>query len=183
VDGYVLSFPSVSASGASSLEGYLFIGTNALTDLGLTTTPFPVTVTENTVTASGFTDGTFDVTADSHTYFAFADSGTNVYLLDQSMSSSLSVCSNNASFFCPVSSLLLNLIFPSGSTAQINIATITASSNTLVFPDLAGVSFASVGSDPLVILGLPFFYGRNMVYVFPDQQSAAYGQKGPLLGF
>jgi hypothetical protein len=169
LDGYMISFPKVELNGASSLEGYLFLGSNAATHLNVSTNPF----------STDSSSGTFYMTASSNSYSTLMDSGTNVYLLSSSMDSSLTECSGSYSgYFCPVSTLLLTLGFDFSFTAQINVTNLNQLSNNLVLPDIA-----AAGSDSFLILGLPFFYGRNIVFVLDGEYSSAYNQTGPLIAF
>jgi hypothetical protein len=174
-DGYVLQLPSVSLGGESSLSGgYLIPGTANISSLDIAST------TSMSVDSSA---GTVTIEAGSNSYTALFDSGTNTLNVNSGMDSRLVQCTDSSysSYYCVSGDIEVSMTIPSASlTAYFNVGNAETLANTGygVFSELASVTTSS-----FEILGLPFFFGRNMVFVLDGKTSSYYNAAGPLVAF
>jgi len=171
-NGVVISLPALSASGGQSVSGSLTFGigtqsNNALSGVQVYTTD---------------TNGDFSVTFNGVNYAgSFVDSGSNGLFFRNAAALGIPLCSDNPSFYCPLSTFNTSAIATGASGASNTIVLSIANADQLfasgnrAFNDLGGP--AAAGFD----LGLPFFYGRP-VYVAIQGQSTTAGA-GPYWAF
>ncbi len=178
-NGVILQLPAVPATGLATANGYLVFGIGTAAgdnSLGGATVLTADASGEITTTLSDGTaaDGLFDTGTN---YLAFSDSS------DTSLLTCLSTPLDNASFYCPASTLSL-----SANNVGANSATLPASFQIANLYDLSQTSSSSFalnnvgGPDSsLFDWGLPFFYG-NTVFVAIDGQMAG-GTTGPYYAY
>ena len=180
-NGFVITFPSVPATGASTLSGTMNFGIGTQSDNALGN------VTLYAMDACGdFSSATFNGvsypdsscnTGSGTSFGAFLDTGSNaLYVLDASTLSSFGISdcpssSNLSRFYCVTGggvailsgiSLMGNANVGVG-TISLSIAdTITlAKTNNAVYNDFGGHSGSSPSTD-FFDLGAPFFFGRTV---------------------
>ncbi len=170
-NGVAIMLPSISSSGAVSVDGYLVLG------IGTRSNNIPSGVTTFQVDPSS---GEFTTTFNGTSYSGFTDTGSNGLYFDGP--TSLANCSATSAWFCPASVTTLSAVNTgyggqgSGTVDfQIgNAATFFSSSNS-AFNDLGGDGGA------MFDFGLPFFFGRN-VYVGIENKVSSLGT-GPLWAY
>jgi hypothetical protein len=173
-NGVVLSLPSVSASGATSVTGSLILGIGTQAN----NTPSGVTA----FAADGYGEFTTQFSAYSSSYISsFIDSGSSILFIPAI--SSLPDCSTSygsgwSGVFCPASSVSLTATNQgnSGNTGvvsfQIGNAYSLYGSGNSVFMNMGGSS--GTGSNATFDWGLPFFFGRS-VYVGIESTASSLG--------
>jgi hypothetical protein len=171
-NGVIVSLPSVSASGALSVNGSLVLGIGTRTN----NTPPNNVITYNT-DLNGEIGTIFNNTA----YHSIVDSGSNG-LFFTPPSSGLPICSSASPWFCPTSAVTFPATImgasgiPSGDVFfQIGNFTSLTSSPNQVFFNIGG--FTSIWFD----WGLPFHFGKN-IYVGIYQKSSSLGT-GPYFAY
>lgn len=152
-NGVIVELPAVSAPTASINGSLVFgIGTQPNNSLsGATVLPLS-------------NEANFNTTYNGTSYPAFTDSGSNGLFFLDSATSTLPVCSDNSSFYCPSSQANLSAIATTtASSANATISFSVANADSLfsnssasVFPNLAGPNPGTFD------WGLPFFFGRNV---------------------
>ncbi|MGF6880341.1 DUF3443 family protein [Paraburkholderia sp. MM5477-R1] len=172
-NGVVLAMPSVGSTGSSSVSGTLTFGIG--------------TESNNTYSASEklTTDSYGDVDStmvnSSYSGSAFFDSGSNAYFF---VDSSLTICSDDRSFYCPSSSTTRSVAVSSysGTSTSSTVTMTIANADTLygsgnyAFNDLAGT-----GVPGTVDIGMPFFYGSTVYFGY--DQTPLGGTQTPYVGF
>jgi Protein of unknown function (DUF3443) len=169
-NGVIVELPSAN-SAVASLSGSLVFGIGTQSNNGLNgATVFPLD-------SNGEITTTFNGTA----YPAFVDSGSNAYFFLDSNTTSIPVCSDNSSFYCPSSTMNLSATTSSGSSSSTikfaiqNADNLFSNQSAFVFPGLGGPNSGTFD------WGLPFFFGRN---VFTAIESASTpGGAGPYWAF
>jgi len=169
-NGVIVELPSVSAP-VASVSGSLVFGIGTQSNNSLSgVTVFPLN-----------SSGGFTTTFKGQSYPGFIDSGSNGLFFLDSNTTSITVCSDNSSFYCPNSSANLSATMMSGATSStVNFAvqdadTLFSNQSANVFPGLAGPNTGTFD------WGLPFFFGRN---VFTAIESASTpGGTGPYWAF
>jgi hypothetical protein len=169
-NGVIVELPSVSAPTASISGSLVFgIGTQSNNGVG-SASVFPL---------DGY--GNFTTSYNGQSYPAFVDSGSNGFFFLDSALTSLPLCPDTSSFYCPTSSANLSATDSSGSTSEPisftvdNADTLFSNSANGVFPSLAGPNPGTFD------WGLPFFFGRN-VFTAIDTRSTPAGE-GPYSAF
>jgi hypothetical protein len=171
-NGSIIVLPSVALTGAATVTGSLIFGVDTESNnmSGAQTVLF---VDPNSAELTFVYKGT--PLSDS-----FIDSGTNgIYFTD----SSLTVCPDAMSFYCPTSTLNLPLTIDlrSGGTFSTNFNVVNADTllaGTAAFPGLAGTLPPSLdGFD----WGLPFFYNRRVATVIVGATTSV--GSGPYIAF
>lgn len=169
-NGVIVELPNAS-SAVASLSGSLVFGIGTQTNNGLNgATIFPLD-----------SNGELTTTFSGQAYPGFIDSGSNALFFLDTSTTSIPVCSDNSSFYCPSSTANLSAAVSSGSTSStINFAVQNADNlfsnqSAFVFPGLGGPNSGTFD------WGLPFFFGRN---VFTAIESASTpGGAGPYWAF
>jgi hypothetical protein len=180
-NGFIIQLPSISASGAASVQGQLIFGIGTQDNNGLGS------ATQIPLDANGYGSTTFPVGGTA--YGSVIDSGSNAYFFLDSATTKLPMCTGGLKdFYCPSSttSLSATMAAMSGGDLRVdfrvaNLSRLPASSNAL--DDVAGPMVGS-GSDPSVPAfdwGLPFFFGRA-VYIAIEGKSTPAGT-GPYVAF
>jgi len=175
-NGVMMRLPAVALGGATSIQGYLFLGIDTRsnnTSSGVTIYPADSTYGEF-ITVFPATGG--------NTYSSsFIDTGSNGLFFDAGSVSTLTTCiSGNAKgWYCPSSTLSLSattegyLGTPSGGVSfQIGDASTLYNSSYNVFSEL-GAPYDADASG-YFDWGLPFFMGRD-VYVGIEEKTSSLG--------
>jgi hypothetical protein len=177
-NGFVITLPSVSPSGAATVNGSLVFGVN--------------TQSNNQYTGSSVltTNALGDVTThlgNQNWRGSFVDSGSNALFFDSNTLVTCPLTSGVKDFYCPASlqsfpSVTLtgaNAVNASVSFAVDNAQTIVATGYKAL-PTLAG-PISLLPNSGSFDWGLPFFYGRSVFHGI-DQKSSSLGI-GPLMAF
>jgi hypothetical protein len=150
-NGVIVELPAVTAPTAS-ITGSLVFGIGTQSNNGISSVQvFPIN-----------SSGEFNTTFNGQSYPAFIDSGSNAFFFLDSGTTSLPVCADDSSFYCPSSPANLSATTVSGSvTEQVNFTvdnadTLFSDQTAFVFPGLAGPN------SGMFDWGLPFFFGRNV---------------------
>jgi len=162
-NGSALQLPGLESDyGAISASGYLVLGIATATNNTLDSAPNVFQADSN---------GNFTTVANSHSYTAFIDSGSNGLFIPQ-VSAALSVCSG---WYCPSSTLSLTATQAGvSSSAQASViykvasASILFNTQSMVFNDLGGEL------NTYFDWGLPFFLGRT-IFTGIDGKTSTYG--------
>jgi len=123
----------------------------------------------------------FTTTFQGQSYPAFIDSGSNGLFFLDSKTSSIPLCPDTSSFYCPTQPASLTATTSSnGATDTVNFTvnnadTLFSSRSAFVFPGLAGPNAGKFD------WGLPFFFGRN-VFTAIEARSTPAGS-GPFWAF
>ena len=170
-NGSIIELPSLSADGTGSDEGHLVfgIGTRSNNALG--------TATVHTTDPSG----ALTILYNGLSYASTIDSGLPFNAFSDS---SLPQCPDASGLYCPASTLQLTAVVVgnngSASTVDFSVANwqqlLAYAPWATSFDDIAGV--ANLGD---FVLGLPFFFGRN-VFIAIDGQNTA-GGPGPYFAY
>ena len=174
-NGFVITLPAVSASGAATVDGSLVFGVGTQSNNRYTGNSV---LTTNSV-------GDISTRVGSQTFRnSFVDSGSNGLFFD---SSTLATCPANggvSGFYCPATSQSYTSVTLTGSNAVsasvpfvVDNAQTIVNTGFLALPTLAG----PVGDSRIFDWGLPFFYGRSVFYGI-EQMSSNLGV-GPLMAF
>lgn len=180
-NGLLIDLPAAAAAGTATLTGTLYfgVGTNSNNALG--------SARLNTLDAGGaliteFGGATLDA--------SFIDSGSNGYFFD---SNAIATCSDQPSFYCPVSTSGIAASLSESATIQgMNGTTSTVdftvenadslfNSNDSALADLAGPNSTPNGPTNSFAWGLPFFYGRPLYVLF--ENASVSGISGPAIAF
>jgi hypothetical protein len=168
-NGVIVELPAVSAPMVSISGSLVFgIGTESNNSLAGASV-FPLDGS-----------GNFTTSYNGQSYPAFVDSGSNgLFFLDSALTS-LPLCPDTSSFYCPNSTVNLSATDSSGATSEqisftVNNADTLFSSGDFVLPSLAGPNPGTFD------WGLPFFFGRN-VFAAIDARSTPEGT-GPYSAF
>jgi hypothetical protein len=161
-NGVIVELPAVSAPTAS-ISGSLVFGIGTESNNGLSGAQvFPLN-----------SNAEFTTTFGGQSYPGFIDSGSNgLYFLD-SDTTSLPVCSDDSSFYCPSSTASLSATTASGGvTADVNFTVENADAlfsnpTAFVLPGLAGPN------PGIFDWGLPFFFGRNVFTAIESRSTPA----------
>jgi hypothetical protein len=169
-NGVIVELPAVSAA-AASVNGSLVFGIGTQSNNAISGAHvFPLN-----------SNAEFSTTFHSQSYPGFIDSGSNGLFFLNSSTSSLPVCSNTSSFYCPTSPANLSATTASnGASTTINFTvqnadTLFSNTSASVFPGLAGPNAGTFD------WGLPFFFGRN-VFTAIESRSTPAGS-GPYWAF
>jgi hypothetical protein len=176
-----VQLPAVAPGGATSIQGYLFLGID--TRLNNSSTGFTMYPADPNPADSTYGEFiTIFPTTGGNTYSSsFLDTGSNGLFFDPGSVSALTTCTSGTfiGWYCPSSTLNLSattegyLGTPSGPVSfQIGDASTFSSSN-WVFSEL-GAPFDSSTLSAYFDWGLPFFMGRN-VYVGIEQKTSSLG--------
>lgn len=149
-NGVIVQLPAVSAATAR-VSGSLVFGIGTQSNNGISRTDvFPLN-----------SNAEFTTMFHGQSYPSFIDSGSNGLFFLNSSASSLPVCSDNSSFYCPTSPANLSATTTSnGVSATVNFTvqdadTLFSNRSACVFPGLAGPNAGTFD------WGLPFFFGRS----------------------
>src|ERR1700733_2905012 len=173
-NGVIIALPSVSASGAVSVNGELIfgIGTQSNNALGSATV---LTLDDN---------GNFTTTFQGKSYSnSFVDTGSNGLFFLNTAATGILVCSDANFFYCPTTTDNLSATNQgqNGSSTPINFNVenadmlLSPSDPNFIFNDLAGPGSGNFD------WGLPFFLGRN-VFVGFEQENIS-GNAGPFTAY
>ncbi len=181
-NGVVIQLPAVASPGTATLAGTVLFGVGTQANNALGNARVYALTSQGTLTATA--NGT--VLAGS-----FVDSGSNAWFFP---STSIPTCTDNASFYCPVTasgvktsvsqSVIVSGTNAASSTVTFNVdnADQLFATTSTAFPGLAGPSGTLLnGSTGVFDFGLPFFFGRN-VYVLVEGSTAG-GVTGPAIAF
>jgi hypothetical protein len=151
-NGVIIELPGTTAP-SPSITGSLVFGIGTQSNNGISGVQvFPIN-----------SDGEFSTTFNGvPSYPAFVDSGSNgIFFLDGG-TTSLTVCADETSFYCPPSPANLSATTVSGSVNEQvdftidNADTLFSDESAFVFPGLGGPNPGAFD------WGLPFFFGRNV---------------------
>lgn len=178
-NGTMITLPSVASTGATSLTGTLIFG--------IDTESNNVSGTETVVPISdmGFITTTFNGNVLDE---SFVDSGSNAtYFVD----SNIATCQVNTDFYCPTSLMTLTAGFVLANGSAVNATFEVANADSIsdadvAYPGLAGTipatsSGAGIQADSSFDWGLPFFYGRRIVYALDGAATSA--GTGPYIAY
>ena len=165
-NGVMVQLPTVAPGGATSIQGYLFLGIDTRSNNSSSgSTMYPADPTYGEFIT------VFPATGGNTYSSSFLDTGSNGLFFDPGSVSTLTTCSSGpyTGWYCPSSTLNLSATtegytgLPSGPVSfQIGDAS-TFSSSYNVFSEL-GAPYDSSTLSAYFDWGLPFFMGRN-VYV------------------
>jgi hypothetical protein len=170
-NGVIINLPAVETA-TSSITGSLIFGIGTQSNNGLGgASVFPLNA-----------NAEFTTTFNGHGYPGFVDSGSNALFFLSSGLTTLPVCANDNSFYCPSSQANLSATTssPGGATGTVDFYVLNAdslfsNSVNFVFPALAGPN------SGMFDWGLPFFFGRN-VFTAIDSRNTP-GGMGPYWAF
>ncbi|MBI3593633.1 MAG: DUF3443 family protein [Nitrospirae bacterium] len=170
-NGIALMFPQVADNGAPYLTGALVLGIGTETNNGVASGALRYPVDPN----YGYLDTTYADygTTSTNQYSAYIDSGTNGFMVPDSVIPHCIVNSVPNGFFCPTTTLSLTAInLASGNIPQLISFKMgnelnLFSTNNLVFNNLGIVSTPSFG----FIWGFPFFLGRTVYFGYQGQST------------
>jgi len=174
-NGTVLSLPSVSASGSSSVSGVMTFGIGTQTDNALGS----ATIYTTTGYVPGQLYDTFTTVFNSRSNVAFVDSGSNGIFFDDS---SIAQCTASIGFYCPASTLNLSAVIQgtNGTNSAQNFSVANAQTlfdnGAYAMNNIAGTYTAGTFD-----WGLPFFFSRS-IYTAIDGKSTP-GGTGPYVAF
>jgi hypothetical protein len=178
-NGTIITLPSVSSSGATSVTGTLIFGIDTesnnasgsqtvvpVSDMGFITTTFNGQILDE----------------------SFVDSGSNAtYFSD----SNLATCQVNVDFYCPTSLLTLSAAFVLSNSSTVSETFEVANADAIstadsAYPGLAGTIPASssgvgIQANSSFDWGLPFFYGRRVAYAIDGATTSA--GSGPYIAY
>ena len=172
-NGVVLLLPSV-ASPSTTVSGTLIFGIGTQSNNAVGNAQI-YTLDPNYATLNTLYQGTQFGTS-------FLDAGSSGYFFTDD---TIPTCADQAAFYCPASTLMLNATVQgtngvmAGIAFAIDNADVDFATNAVALPNLAGPT-SSTATDTFD-WGLPFFYGRS-VYVAFEAGSPA-GVAGPWVGF
>jgi hypothetical protein len=170
-NGVIIELPGVAATGATSVTGSLVFGVDTETNNA------SGKATVLTVGGDGTSDaGNFTTNFNSQTYDqSFFDAGSNgLYFVD----SSLTACPGTppSGYYCPASTETLAATVVGLNNASANISFAVANADTLFSSNTALTAFSNLaGQFPISATfdwGLPFFYGRNVYFVFEGKSTS-----------
>lgn len=155
-NGTVISFPNISTSGVTAVNGYIYMGIGSATNNTYNVNVIPL----NSV-------GEMNVNYKGTIYpNSFLDSGSSIYGLIDSTMNTCSVSGNN--FFCPEGLVNIPIVASDTNNVQnissqitVNDATTLLSSGNIVFNDLATPLIGTLSNG--IDLGLSFFFGKNII--------------------
>ena len=161
-NGVIVELPAVSAA-AASVSGSLVFGIGTQSNNGINAKDvFPLN-----------SNAEFSTTFHGQSYPGFIDSGSNGLFFLNSSTSSLPVCPDTSSFYCPTSPANLSATTTSnGVSASVNFMVQNADSlfsntSASVFPGLAGPNAGTFD------WGLPFFFGRSVFTAIESRSTPA----------
>ncbi|MFZ1037284.1 MAG: DUF3443 family protein [Smithella sp.] len=176
-NGVMVQLPAVAPGGATSVQGYLFLGIDTRSNNSSTgATMYPADSTYGEFIT------VFPATGGNTYSSSFLDTGSNGLFFDPGSVSALTTCSSGIAngWYCPSSTLSLSattegyLGTPSGGVSfQIGDASTLFNSSNWVFSELGAPNDSSTLSA-YFDWGLPFFMGRN-VYVGIEQKTSNLG--------
>ncbi len=194
-NGVLIRLPGLTALGASTSSGQMLLGVNTEADNTLASSAHvlqldpamgqlnPTASATGLGNSSGNGNGIFST--------AYTDSGTSVYEFGQTYSA-LPACASSSpgtGFSCPaqtVTSTVTLTGYGSSISAQTqvllaNASTLFVNANYAAFNDLV----APGPNDQTMVLGLPFFFGRDIASVISGSPLTQAGQTyiGPLIAF
>jgi len=163
-NGVILQMPAIGDGGAPSATGTLLFGIGTQSNNALSAAQRFGT------NAAGDVNATFN----GAPLVAFLDSGSNGLFFDDS---SITPCTGAfAGFYCPASPLALSatLTGVDRSTGSVSFEVADAqtlyNTGNLAFDNLAG----DFGSNAVLDLGLPFFYGKSVYYGYGSAPFVAF---------
>ena len=185
-NGVIVSLPSATVGGETSLTGTLYFGIGTETNNALGSATVLPTSTDTSRFGTGFITAVFNGQSLNQSYI---DSGTNLYLFSDS---AITGCTGSyAGYYCPASTdtLSVTLQGQNGASEAVSIEVANAqalfSTTFSVLPGLAGdpnnFSGGLTGYSSSFALGLPFFYGRNIY--FGIEGTTAGTVSGPFFAF
>jgi len=162
-NGVIIELPSITATGATLVNGSMVFGIGTQSNNGLGTAAV--------FTVTG--DGSFTTTFKGQSYAeTFIDSGSNAIFFLDSKTTGLPLCPDTSDFYCPSTSqsLTATQVGANGRNGTVTFSVANADpflSNPLLFAfaPLAGPSPG--GFD----WGLPFFFGRNVFTAIESQST------------
>jgi hypothetical protein len=172
-NGVIVELPAVVSAGSTTTSGSLVFGIGTRTNNGLgTATVLP----EDPNT--GWITGTYKGTVYTDSYL---DSGSNANFFTDS---SLTPCTSNPNFYCPVSTMSETATLKGTNAATLTANFSVANADTLfsitsytAFSNLGGTNSDTAGFD----LGLPFFYGHNVFTAI--EGNTVSGNMGPFFAY
>jgi hypothetical protein len=172
-NGVIVELPAVGSAGATTVSGSLVFGIGTRTNNGLGTA---TVLLEDPFT--GFITGTYKGTPYIRGYL---DSGSNGNFFTDS---SLTLCTSNANFYCPASTMSETATLKGTSAATLTANFSVANADMLfsttgytAFSNLGGTNGDAMGFD----LGLPFFYGHNVFTAI--EGNTVSGNMGPFFAY
>ncbi len=152
-NGVIISLPSISASGAPTVNGSLIFGIGTQADNGLGSATIFATDTSGNISAS------YQGTKYSNSYI---DSGSNGYFFLDSSTTGLPACSLNTGFYCPTNPTTFSVTLTGSNTSSGNLSFSIGNADALfgtsdtAYDDLGGPNPNSFD------FGLAFFFGRKV---------------------
>ncbi len=170
-NGFIFELPSIPASGATAVPGYLVLGINTQSN---NEPPASVAVFSADPQDGNFALASFNCT----TYPSFIDSGSNFMYFPSgvSTSSSLTDCgpydSRATGFFCPFRNQMTNVALSLDFRSSSSLVQIPFNIGNLLGMSGANHVFNNIGANTSLFgqayfdLGLPFYLGRNVYHCF-----------------
>lgn len=169
-NGSILVLPSIGSTGASSVAGQMILGINTQANNMIPGTA-PQLILDNNGQLGRATWSSSTLNSFSTSYF---DSGTSVLEIGSSL---IPACSSGNGFDCPATLLQgTTQVFDTlGSRSQFTLGIANADQLFSSFPN--NYAFSDLGAaapnDQTLVLGLPFFYGREVALTISTAQQNA----------
>ena len=161
-NGVIVQLPSVPASGAPSVNGYLVLG------IGTRSNNVPSAVTAYAADASG----NFITSFNGINYTGFIDTGSNGLFFP---SPSLPDCTTYSGWFCPSSTQNLSATNKGASGTPSGVTSFQIANFETLFVTTTNNVFADIGGDNVDFdWGLPFHLGRT-VYIGIEGKASSLG--------
>lgn len=175
-NGLEVSLPSVSATGTSTLPGYIYFGIGTQSDNALGSA--------NLYTTDAY--GNVGVTFNGVTYSGnYLDTGSNgLYILDAS-TLNIPTCLDYTYFYCPGSTQNYSATVVGANSTSNSVSFSIANADSLFSANPSFAVFVNLGGpnrSDVFDFGLPFFYGRN-VFVGIEGENSPTGVAGPYWAF
>ncbi len=185
-NGVIVSLPSATAGGETSLAGTLYFGIGTETNNALGSATVLPTTTDTSRFGTGFITAVFNGQSLNQSYI---DSGTSLHLFTDS---AITACTGSyTGYYCPASTETLSVTLKGQNTTSEAVSIQVANAQALLsttyaaLPGLAGdpnkFSGGLSGYSSTFALGLPFFFGRNIY--FGIEGTSAGSVSGPFFAF
>jgi hypothetical protein len=183
-NGVIIQLPGISSTGAPSVHGVLVFGIDTQTNNGLGAAKVIPSI------GQGFVTTTFPAGSDKSNYVSILDSGSNAFYILDATTSGIPQCTTTGltDFYCPPSMLNLAATISGGGESeaidfQVASAAVLSKGRNYAFDDLAGPmpGYPFNSSNPSIIWGLPFYFGRSVYTAIEGQPTTA--GPGPYFAF
>ncbi|HEY1492536.1 MAG TPA: DUF3443 family protein, partial [Steroidobacteraceae bacterium] len=179
-NGVIVEFPAVSGQAALNLSGSLVFGINTQSNNTFGSASVATASTDFAYVQATYNGTVYDNGA--------MDSGSNaVYFTDNSITK----CTIAVGLYCPSSTLSLSATLKGTNNTTLSApfsvtnaeTALSSNPNAAVIPNIGGqIPDSGSGSTTIQFdLGLPFFYGRNVVTGLEGHTAGGYS--GPVYGF